>query len=205
MRGSDGSATRIGTFVVAVGVAVGIGCSAPQVAAARTAVATFSPFAGDGTLRGGLRATPEYGGSCASGSFMVSGADVFRCFAGNAIRDPCYVDDLAGNDDRSVVVCVATPWDRSVVRLRISGDLDSAFGARANAPPWALRLSSGTRCVFLEGATTVVRGQRLNYGCGNGRWLIGTPDRGRPTWRIRQVRGPTDSEPRRVSVAAAYF
>lgn len=191
--------------MVAAVVALSVGGVAPQIAAARTAVTTFSPFGAEGGLRSGLRATPEYGGSCASGSFIVRGAGVFRCFSGSTIRDPCYVDDLAGNDERSVVVCVASPWDRAVVRLRISGELAPAFGAGAGAPPWALRLRSGTRCVFLEGATTVVRGRRLNYGCGNGRWLIGTPNRSRATWTIQQLRSPVDAYPHRVSVAGAYF
>lgn len=173
-------------------------------AGAATHEVTYSPFAPGGALRTGLRATPAYGGSCTTGSFVVPGDAVFRCFAGNLISDPCYRDAAQSNAARAVVVCVGDPWTRKVVRLRVRGKLDSSYGARKGGPPWALRLASGARCVFLEGATNTVRGLRVNYGCSGGIELAGSPDTSRATWRIRKLTRHADPALRWVAVAAAW-
>jgi hypothetical protein len=173
-------------------------------APARTHVITYSPFAAGAGLKAGLTATPAYGGSCDSGSFVVPGTTVFRCFAGVVIRDPCYLDAASSTPERSVVVCVAAPWEASVVRLRVSSPLNGSYGARPGGQPWALRLASGRRCVHVAGATTVVRGRRLSYGCGGHRVLFGSPARGGATWRIRQARSPGGAGMRTVAIATAW-
>jgi hypothetical protein len=177
------------------------------VAAAPSAAATlelrYTPFAPDGVLREGLRATPAFGGACTTGSFVVAGPGVFRCFVASAVYDPCYLDAAAGTPDRAVVACVQTPWSQNVLRLRVRGPLDGRYGAQATDPPWALRLASGRRCVFVTGAAPVVAGRRMNYDCGR-RYLFGTPDRRRPTWRIRQALTPGGVGTRAVAIATAW-
>jgi hypothetical protein len=182
-------------------VALSLVAVAPAVA--RTAELRYTPFAADGSLRDGLHATPAFGGGCSTGSFLVAGPGVFRCVQASFIHDPCYLDAGATNAVRSVVVCVATPWSRSVLRLRVRGPLDSRFGASPDGPPWALRLASGRRCVLVGGATTVVAGRRMNYACGR-RYLFGSPDRTQPTWRIRQALTPGGAGLRTVAIAAAW-
>jgi hypothetical protein len=172
-------------------------------ALARTAELRYTPFAADGSLRDGLHATAAFGGGCSTGSFLVAGPGVFRCVQASFIHDPCYLDAGATNAVRSVVVCVATPWSRSVLRLRVRGPLDSRFGARPDGAPWALRLASGRRCVLVGGATTVVAGRRMNYACGR-RYLFGSPDRTQPTWRIRQALTPGGAGLRKVAIAVAW-
>jgi hypothetical protein len=171
---------------------------------AATLAVTYSPFAADGTLSPGLRATPAFGGTCDTGSFVVSGEAVFRCFAADVIRDPCFADVAGSTSERAVVVCVASPWAKDVVRLRVRGPLNAQGGAPSGGPPWALQLASGRRCTFLEGATTTVGGRRMNYGCGAGRVLLGTPDRSGPTWRIRQATSPGGAHLRKVAIATAW-
>jgi hypothetical protein len=172
-------------------------------AGARTVELRYTPFAADGSLRDGLHATPAFGGGCSTGSFLVAGPGVFRCFEASFIHDPCYLDAGASNAVRSVVVCVETPWSRSVLRLRVRAPLDARFGTSPDGPPWALRLASGRRCVRLGGATTVVAGRRMNYACDR-RYLFGSPDRTRPTWRIRQAVTPGGVGMRKVAIAAAW-
>jgi hypothetical protein len=149
-------------------------------AAAPTVVVTYSPFAATGALAAGLQAAPRFGGTCSTGSFVVSNPTVFRCFAGDLIYDPCYLDAGASNPQRAVVLCITAPWAKSGVRLRLTGAPNPAFGAPAGAPPWALRLASGRRCVFASGASAVVDGRRLNYVCDGRRVLFGTPDASAP-------------------------
>jgi len=72
-------------------------------------------------------------------------------------------------------VCAAAPWSRTLVRIALSEDLPRRDPSPLAAPPyWALVLASGARCTFISGATAVVRGFRLNYGCDDGRVLFGS-------------------------------
>jgi hypothetical protein len=49
--------------------------------------------------------------------------------------------------------------------------------------PWALELANGERCTLLTGATAVLAGQRLNYGCESGGYVIGELQRDGLVWK----------------------
>jgi hypothetical protein len=189
---------RLGATAALAGLAV----LAPGAASAATKVMSYSPFAADGTLRPGLRATAAFGGTCDTGSFVVAGA--FRCSAGTVIRDPCYLDAAQSTAQRTVVVCAADPWSSAVVRLRLTQAPKADHGAPPGGPPWALTLASGRRCVFASGATSVVAGRRLSYVCGRARVLFGRPDDSAPTWRIRQATSAGGAHRRTVAIAVAW-
>jgi len=190
--------------VAVTGTMIALVAAIAQQAPAATVITTYSPFDASGVLRHSLRATPAFGGACVTGSFVVPGDTVYRCFSGDLIRDPCYLDQVQSSPDRSVVVCVDSPWAAAAVRLRVTGGLDNASAARPGGPPWALQLASHAHCVWIEGVSGFARGRRITYRCGNGRLLLGSPDRRRQTWQITQIKGPTDAAPRRVAVARAW-
>ncbi len=48
--------------------------------------------------------------------------------------------------------------------------------------PWALELANGERCTLLTGATAAFAGQRLNYGCESGGYVIGELQRDELVW-----------------------
>ena len=48
--------------------------------------------------------------------------------------------------------------------------------------PWAVELANGERCGLLTGATAVVAGMRINYGCEGGGSIVGELDRSQPVW-----------------------
>ena len=48
--------------------------------------------------------------------------------------------------------------------------------------PWAVELANGERCTLLTGATAVFAGQRLNYGCESGGYVIGELQRDGLVW-----------------------
>ena len=169
----------------------------------RTVELRYTPFAADGSLRDGLRASPQFGGSCVTGSFLVAGPSAFRCTAATHIYDPCYLDPKASTIERSVMVCVRAPWSRKVLRLRVRRPLSGGAAAAPTGPPWALRLASGRLCLLVGGATSTVSGRRMRYACGE-RYLFGIPDAMRPTWRIRQARTPGGSGMRQVAIATAW-
>jgi hypothetical protein len=50
--------------------------------------------------------------------------------------------------------------------------------------PWALELANGDRCTLLTGATAVLAGERLNYGCESGGSVLGELDRSGPVWMV---------------------
>ena len=50
--------------------------------------------------------------------------------------------------------------------------------------PWALELANGERCTLLTGATAVLAGQRLNYGCEGGGYVLGEVDQRRQVWTV---------------------
>lgn len=182
------------TVCLTAGVAV-LASAAPSPAA--TTLERWSPFTDSGALRSNLRVTPAFGGECWTGSFVVH--DAFRCMARNFIYDPCW-PDLADPDR---VVCVRSPWDRNVIRMRVSGDMSDEYSAKPGSV-WALRLESGARCTWAFGATTAVAGRRLNYSCTGGGYLFGSPDRRRNTWRIRFARTPEGAGMRKAAIRRAY-
>jgi hypothetical protein len=176
-------------------------------ARAATTSITYLPFAADGATADGLRVVVASGGSCDSASYAVVGA--LRCAAGATIRDPCWIDLARTSPEQTVVVCAADPWVRTVVRLRLAAAPPSPLDPVAMPDrPWALRMASGRRCVYVTGAAPSLRTAdhaRANYDCGHGRVLFGVPDRRSATWRIRSAQTPGGRGMRKAAIAAAYF
>jgi hypothetical protein len=150
----------------------------------------------------------ERRGECASSSFALSRQDTWRCFSGNFIHDPCF-EDLRNGNGREVI-CVASPWARRGVLLRDRLDYDNRTRV-GGSRPWAIRTAAGRRCIWVSGASNVVRGRRLNYVCGRGDFgtfgspfLFGLPDRRRPTWTIVQARSYDGRGWRRVRIRTAW-
>lgn len=50
--------------------------------------------------------------------------------------------------------------------------------------PIILVLANGARCSFAGGGTLTLAGQRLNYGCDNGGYLYGYPNKTTAMWTI---------------------
>lgn len=183
--------------VVALAAGAALGDGAPL----RTERVRWSPFTADGTLRTTLRLAVAHDGECWIGSFVVHNA--YRCASGHLIRDPCFSDPASSSEDPTVL-CVHSPFERTAVRMHVSGRMSRAYSVKRGGLPWAMRLHSGRRCVFLQGATTVVGGRRANYGCGGNVILFGSPDRRRALWRIHQGRGFNAAAMRRVAIRSVY-
>jgi hypothetical protein len=149
-------------------------------AAARTRVVHVSPLTKSGHVRPGLRVVSTKPGTCLPSSEAVPGA--YRCFSdSNLVLDPCW---KAG---AHTVLCLPAPWARTATRMRVRGRLAKPSGGAASLP-WGVKLRGGERCVLLQGASSVVGGRRVNYGCSRTRFLAGRPDRHHAVWRIRRAR-----------------
>jgi hypothetical protein len=159
------------------------------------------PTTSDGALRPGLVATAKFGGDCWTGSFVLHGG--YRCSAGNFLYDPCFTDPT--RDD--AVLCMGSPFDRHVIRLRISGRKDRGFSARIGVV-WGVRLSSGLRCTFVAGGATDAdpAGRRMNYGCRNSSSVLwGNPIRKGRTWHIRLTAASQSGPERLVAISTAFI
>ena len=101
---------------------------------------------------------------------------------GNSIHDPCF----AAATDATSVACFLDPW-HPVTILRLTKPLPTHEPTHSTLP-WAIETTDDRRCTFLTGATAPMGGERINYGCTDGSFLIGAPDRSRPLWTIRSAK-----------------
>jgi hypothetical protein len=101
---------------------------------------------------------------------------------GNNLFDPCF----QVNSNQSLCP-TAGPWANSGILLNNAA---LAAGTSPNqdlgtkGPPWALQLASGTKCLAISGATTLIAGQRLAYFCPGGVGLYGNVKRSGSAWMI---------------------
>jgi hypothetical protein len=181
-------------ILAAAAIALGVEAT---LAAAATKVERYRAWSPDGDPV--VSEFIERRGDCNSSSSATGRSDAWRCFAGSNILDPCFENPVHDGE----VMCVRSPWARTGTLLTSRLDRRDRFPIKTG--PWYLVIRWGLRCGFVGGATTVVRGFRLNYVCGpRGPYLFGRPIRTRPTWRMRMSRNPNGPRLRRVPVRAAW-
>jgi hypothetical protein len=147
-------------------------------------VRLFEPWNPHG-LSIGIAVLEKLSGKCfAESAASPSRPDAWRCSAGNAIQDPCYMQVMG---DQNQLACARDPWSANVNLFTLSGSLPAGERKQMNRDaslPWALELADGSRCTLMTGGTYMMAGMRANYGCIGGRDLFGDIDRSQPVWRI---------------------
>ncbi|GAX58261.1 serine/threonine protein kinase [Streptomyces olivochromogenes] len=155
-----------------------------SVQATQTQVVTISPWSPDGTPAGGITITGRASGSCFGTAESTMRTDAWRCSAGNRILDPCFSPD--SNPEDTSALCLDGAPNRMVelsVPQGFPGNNDHMPGG-PDVEPITLVLSNGARCSFTGGGTSTLAGQRLNYGCDNGGYLYGYPNKTAALWTI---------------------
>ncbi|MGH2461222.1 MAG: hypothetical protein ACRDIY_20380 [Chloroflexota bacterium] len=128
-------------------------------------------------------ASQPVSGKCFVSSLAATRADAYRCIAGNLLMDPCFT--IPGNS--AAVLCVRDPLDRNTfVQMNLTEPLPSPEPPPLRTHPWFLQLADGTVCSFFTGASGVINGQRINYGCSDGWVIVGEPTPG-PAWTAQEV------------------
>jgi hypothetical protein len=180
-------ALAVTVLAVTVLAACGSGGSGGPVsppAAPRTRQVDVSPVTTAGAPVAGYRvtSTAEHA-QCSEGSEAIGQA--YRCFAGNAVYDPCWAEKATA----PTVLCVADPWLRTAARLRVSSPLGPipAEGGAGPAEPWGVQLAGGQRCTLAQGAHGVFHGTVVDYYCTPELSLLRGIGRAGATWTVRSV------------------
>jgi hypothetical protein len=184
-RGRRRRGMRRGRWIASVAAAVVVAGAGGAVAAIllQTEHTGHLPvFTAQGTLSSRFHVGSRGRGYCWTASLATDAADAYRCMAGNAIHDPCF----AASVHARTVACFIDPW-HAVTLLTLSRRLPAHGPTTHDALPWAIETTDGRRCVFLTGATAPMGGERINYGCVGGSYLVGSPDRSAPLWTIRSA------------------
>ena len=161
-------------------------------AATPTRVRIAGVFDGHGHLNPGSRQLSFTKDTCFAGSLETDRSDAWRCFEGNFILDPCFVDQ---SKKFPLLLCLEAPWATEGTLLQLTQPLPSRegdHGTPGHGLPWALVLTTGQQCVLFSGATTVLGGLRLNYGCTPGKnvAVYGDVNTTRQPWTVLVWRGP---------------
>ncbi len=188
-------------LMLVLGLSLGWAGAQPALTATRLRV--FIPFTTGGPSFG-LAVTSRVRGSCfAPSAADPARPDAWRCEAGNAVHDPCFV-----NLKQTRLACAEEPFSADAVMLTPTKDLPSdTAGQEPNfkATPWALELANGQRCTPLTGATAPVAGLRINYGCGTDAYVAGPVDRSRPVWRVFYGTPTRSLSLQQVAVTTAWY
>jgi hypothetical protein len=182
-------------------------------AQAGTVTSTYTPFGADGWLAPGITIDEVVTGSCGDdGGWRSNVADrAFRCSTdtnvkgGGNLFDPCY-PEARRDDGTATVLCPRSPSFLAILRIEVPVLADTDL-TETQRLPWALMISGGRTCVLSSGATSSVRGKRINYICsGRGlRMLVGAPRRGTATWTIPVVRNAKGAGYRWVKIRRAWY
>jgi hypothetical protein len=127
---------------------VSVVVSASLAAAGHTQVIVYHPTH--------MTVTKTVQGSCWEGSIAANRSDAFRCMAGNAISDPCFVRDAKS------VACPDIPTSDTGIVIKLTQALP-ANPTSGPETPWAMSLESNVRC--RAGTGTIVPG--FPYYCSS--------------------------------------
>ena len=127
----------------------------------------------------------ERSGSCWGTSNVLNRDDAWRCITtDNDIYDPCF----SFPRNSQAVICGTSPLDDSTgFKLNLTESLPARGTISPGESAWAFELTDGTKCIFMGGATTTFDGERINYSCSDGRFVLGELHEGQ-VWTAQKVR-----------------
>jgi len=190
-RRARGSRRWLGPLV-ALAVVAGGGGAVASVLLQTEHTVRLAVFTARGTLAPRFHVAARGRGYCWTASLAAQTPHAYRCFEGNEIFDPCFATSAHARS----VACFISPW-RPVTMLTLTKRLPRIAPPPPGLQlPWAILTADGRHCVYMTGATAPVGGERINYGCTDGSFLVGDPDTSQPLWRIRSIKRFTPAEMR---------
>jgi hypothetical protein len=182
-------------------IALALIVAAAASASTATKTTIYQAFKSNG--KPAIHVVKTFHGSCNGGSIATDRSDAWRCFAANQVLDPCFSSAKA----KGVLLCPAAPWKASGVELKVSGALKLGDKGKASTSrmPWGIETTTGQKCAFASGASTVVDKQRLNYFCTGTDELWGIPSRKTKPWTILTAPEGAHKLSKRVGIKIAWF
>jgi pimeloyl-ACP methyl ester carboxylesterase len=156
---------------------------------APTRIVDLAPVEANGLPEPGDAITDRGAAQCEAGS--DSAGQAYRCFAGNGIYDPCWLDN--GDPAQSTVLCQEEPWSTQTIRLTVpAGGLPSFLGPAQRIDlgfPWGVQLSDGERCIAEQGSHGTFEGKVVDYACGTSydHVLLRPLTRAAPQWTYQSA------------------
>jgi hypothetical protein len=177
---------------------------AGSVAVSRTVTSYYSPVTPAGAKKPGYTVKARHGGgTCEPGS--DTGLNVYRCFAGDFVYDPCWVETGSRADH---VLCASAPWSHRVTQLtwKPSGN-ESLSSTTSTKALFGLRMADGKRCVAAQGAHSIFHGKTVNFYCNKNTSLLGLPNQHQTVWRMREAveKSGKTTLGKRVAVAHGWY
>lgn len=177
-----------------------------------------NPWFADGTLKPGYQvedAGSDYVIDCTydTGSPVSRSAGTHSCGTTADYTYACWNDPAS----RRHMLCLSTPWDRTVQRVNVS-NLRQDQPPYDGPSPYGIELADGSQCRFRLGGAwgATPPGTLATYGCDNG-WILLRPDSGAEfekrddgSWWVLAYHespgGPEDQEPaQRVEITTVYW
>ena len=149
----------------------------------------------------GIRGTLDTPVDCQETSRLTPRPNAWRCIEKNRIHDPCF----SPSPQADFVICDADPTgDPRGLKAMLAHPFPAPGPSSDGIQAWLMRLSDGSECGFILGATYVIGGERVNYGCTNGWSVVGFPRIG-SIWMVKIVRTGQTQGIRMMPVAEVWW
>lgn len=122
-------------------------------------------------------------GACFSQSQLIVREDAWRCKAGDAIYDPCFVKS---GPNRTQALCPQSPWVADSVQIVMKNPIDNERNKTLDMSrtyPWAIELSHGEHCMAINSGTLYDE-MPIRYRCSKENYLVGHLQRCKNTWSM---------------------
>ncbi len=174
--------------------------AATAVAAGSTQTHITNPFTSSG--KPAVKVSHTYVGACFAGSIPAPRRRAWRCISsGSQIVDPCFSSPKA----KGIVLCaVEGPW-APFIRLNLTKPLKPGQGNQKPASttgwPWALKTTTGLKCLFNYNMQMKRNGRFQTYICNHQKSLWGKISRATSLWTIHS----SSAGSARAKIAVAWF
>jgi hypothetical protein len=154
-----------------------------------TRVVYVRPTTRSGSLKPRYRVSARLSdGLCIGSSVFVTGV-AYSCRVRTSGYHQCW--PLRGGAGAGEVFCVGKPWEHSGIEIGLQERLQPSVAESSThrrRGTWGVELTTGQRCVHLNGALGAFHGVTVEFDCtGTNLYLLGTPDQAQAFWTIREV------------------
>lgn len=169
-----------------------VGASSPG---AKTLVVYTNPVTARGVVSPGYAITAKRHGTCTYGTTALEGSPVpvYSCAVGRSLYLTCWFLKSKHVHTSASALCQVVPWVKTAIEVTTNSMPSAPRGAHQPISlnwPWAVKLTTGVRCVPQPGGGTLFPGKGVvDYYCHPGKEaLLGHANRTNALWALESVR-----------------